>query len=245
MHKLMTKALSGSACSSLLTGHSGSYTRFFRGCKVVVHVTSMAGNNPRSGICKIEREEEVARGKWLALNNYHWVDHTSRRRVWEVVSRTTRGTLEQDSVAVTAVLHKPGQPSALVLIKQFRPPLRTYTIELPAGLVDAGETADIAALRELKEETGFSGVITGIGRSVALDPGISNSLMKIVTVKIDGESAENKDVASVCGVDGEHIEVLLVPLSCIQDYLTDFAAKGMIIDSRVEALALGLSVSLC
>lgn len=50
--------------------------------------------------------------------------------------------------------------------------------------MDAGETADVAALRELKEETGFSGVIIGIGRNVALDPGISNSTMKIVTVKV-------------------------------------------------------------
>jgi ADP-ribose pyrophosphatase len=33
-------------------------------------------------------------------------------------------------------------------------------IEVPAGLIDAGETAEHAALRELKEETGYIGVVS-------------------------------------------------------------------------------------
>lgn len=48
----------------------------------------------------------------------------------------------------------------LLLQKQFRPPTRKVTIEVPAGLIDAGETAEIAAVRELKEETGYIGVVT-------------------------------------------------------------------------------------
>lgn len=35
-----------------------------------------------------------------------------------------------------------------------RPPLDAYTVEFPAGLIDKGESAETAAARELKEETG-------------------------------------------------------------------------------------------
>lgn len=43
----------------------------------------------------------------------------------------------------------------ILLEKQYRPPLDKICIELPAGLVDKGETAEQAAVRELKEETGY------------------------------------------------------------------------------------------
>lgn len=43
----------------------------------------------------------------------------------------------------------------VVLVKQYRPAVEVVTLELPAGLVDAGWTPDETAVRELKEETGF------------------------------------------------------------------------------------------
>ena len=48
----------------------------------------------------------------------------------------------------------------IILQKQYRPPIDKVVIEGPAGLIDAGETAEHAALRELKEETGYVGVVT-------------------------------------------------------------------------------------
>ena len=43
----------------------------------------------------------------------------------------------------------------VLLIRQFRLPLRRDTWELPAGVVDKGETPLRAAKRELREETGY------------------------------------------------------------------------------------------
>jgi ADP-ribose pyrophosphatase len=41
-----------------------------------------------------------------------------------------------------------------LLVKQYRPVIEGFTIELPSGLVDPGETPDSTARRELIEETG-------------------------------------------------------------------------------------------
>ena len=53
---------------------------------------------------------------------------------------------------------RPSKGPEIILQKQFRPPVEKVTIEVPAGLIDAGETAEQCAIRELKEETGYVGV---------------------------------------------------------------------------------------
>lgn len=63
-----------------------------------------------------------------------------------------------DAIQILAILEKPSGPE-LLLEKQFRPPTGKVVIELPAGMVDQGETPEQAAVRELKEETGYVGEV--------------------------------------------------------------------------------------
>ena len=90
----------------------------------------------------------------------------NKTRDWESAIRRTRpkGSLV-DGVCILAVLDKPDGPEVL-LQKQYRPPIDKVCIEMPAGLIDAGESVEFCALRELKEETGYVGKVeksTGIG----------------------------------------------------------------------------------
>lgn len=59
-----------------------------------------------------------------------------------------------EGMAIYAVLQE--EPDKIVLLRQYRYPINDYIYELPAGLVEDGETSDEAAVREMKEETGLT-----------------------------------------------------------------------------------------
>ena len=46
-------------------------------------------------------------------------------------------------------------PSGFVVLKEYRYPIRSWSYEFVAGMIDDGETPEEAAIREIKEETGF------------------------------------------------------------------------------------------
>jgi len=44
----------------------------------------------------------------------------------------------------------------LIMLKQYRPAVSDYLVEIPAGNMDEGETPEQCVMRELAEETGYS-----------------------------------------------------------------------------------------
>ncbi len=62
------------------------------------------------------------------------------------------GVLEGGGFAATVPITQEGN---VVLVRQWRQPLGRFTLELPSGGVDAGESPETAARRELLEEAGY------------------------------------------------------------------------------------------
>ncbi len=72
-------------------------------------------------------------------------------------------TLPNGQTITHTTIHHPGasvilpilDDGRLVLVRQFRPSLNKWILELPAGTIEAGEQPLACAQRELKEETGY------------------------------------------------------------------------------------------
>jgi ADP-ribose pyrophosphatase len=60
----------------------------------------------------------------------------------------------------------------LVMVEQYRHGSNTVELEIPGGMMDAGETDPVAtAVRELREETGYAGENARAARKNLVKPG--------------------------------------------------------------------------
>ena len=73
-----------------------------------------------------------------------------------------------EGMAIYAVLQE--APNKIVLLRQYRYPINDYIYELPAGLIEDGETSDEAAVREMEEETGLTLTVYEGGQSYYRQP---------------------------------------------------------------------------
>uniref|UniRef100_A0A4W4FYX5 ADP-sugar pyrophosphatase n=1 Tax=Electrophorus electricus TaxID=8005 RepID=A0A4W4FYX5_ELEEL len=185
------------------------------------------------------KEEVIVSGKWVKLEKTVYMDPSGNTRTWETAKRTTRQVhTATDGVELIAILKRTLHKDCVVLVKQFRPPMGCYTLEFPAGLLDDGESAETAALRELKEETGYKGEVVGVTPVTCLDPGLSNCTTQIVMVNINGDDIENINPSQQL----EFVEVILLPLDEFQKKINELMKKEkIVVDSKVYIYAMGIS----
>lgn len=130
---------------------------------------------------KINRISPLAteEAKWTELRKIEWSDQSGKYRVWEAAARKTRGKTGIDAVAIAPILRYPNKPPSTLIIIQYRPPIEAFCVEFPAGLIDEGETPEEAAVRELKEETGYEGKVCESNLSLSNQLGLTNATMKV------------------------------------------------------------------
>lgn len=81
--------------------------------------------------------------------DYYFASRNPKDRI-----KAVTGSMGAEGVVIYPVWKE--EPDKIVLIRQYRYPVGDMIYELPAGLIDEGEDAPQAAVREMKEETGFT-----------------------------------------------------------------------------------------
>jgi len=210
-----------------------------------------AGGAGGAGPRVLERLPHGPQGfRWLEVALLKYRDAAGVLRQWESAERKTRAAESAaDAVAVLALVRSRGRAPRTLLVSQFRPPVNAVVLELPAGLIDAAETPEEAAVRELLEETGWRGRVAGASPVVVSDPGMSSANMILVVVEVDADSPENREVVP-CPDEGEHIQTHLVGLDDLQGEIEglleqqggDGDGTPWTVDARLWSLAAGFRI---
>jgi len=145
---------------------------------------------------------------------------------WEYAHRTN-ATGAAVIVAVT-------EEQKLVLVEQYRIPVHSRTIELPAGIIGdepgaSNEAQATAARRELREETGFeAGQIETLTHGPA-SAGLGSEVLTLF------RATRLRRVGAGGGVAHENITVHEVGLGEVHAWLEAKAKSGVLIDPKVYA----------
>ncbi len=110
---------------------------------------------------------------------------------------------------------------SLILVKQYRKAVEKFLLEIPAGKVEINEEPRITAIRELKEETGYSTDKMEYLMEFYTSPGFTNEkiYLFLATDLVKGEASPDT---------GEFIEVEKFKI----DALIKMIERGEIIDSK-------------
>jgi len=122
----------------------------------------------------------------------------------------------------------------IVLVEQFRIPVQQRVIEIPAGIVGdeeehRGEPLETTAARELLEETGFR---AGLMRLLAKSPTSAGLTAEFIHFFHATDLVRESEGG---GVSGEDIQVHVVPLHQLREWLAGREREGVAVDHKIHA----------
>lgn len=156
-------------------------------------------------ILTIDGKNKIFDGKFLKVWSTAFKDTTGKSHEWEWIEG-------HNFVAILPILDR----SHILLIRLFRVPVEKYVLDVPTGVIDpTDEDPHVAALRELKEETGYRADKLISLPPVPHSPGNSTSMMfPFIATNLEKIFDSKRDAE-------EDIEVVSVPVnSVISTYMT-------------------------
>jgi ADP-ribose diphosphatase len=152
---------------------------------------------------KVLKRKNVAKTRIFNVEQLELEFSNGERRVYERLLSGPHGAV------MIAAIH---DNQSLVLIREYSAGTNDYQLAFPKGLIEAGETPEQAANRELKEEVGFGASKFLQIRKMSLAPGYFTHQMDLVL-------AEDLYPESLPGDEPEPLEIVHWPLNDIDAIL--------------------------
>lgn len=153
--------------------------------------------------------------KWLNLFEIAFTDNTGHDNSWLMASRRKEPTLTRNGNLPDAVVIIPWHvgEQKLVLLREFRVILNNWLYAFPAGLLDAGETVESTARRELFEETGLElKEIHTVSPPLYSSAGLTDETISLVFAFCDGtptKLSSRSEEAETLLISREEAKILL------------------------------------
>ena len=171
-------------------------------------------------------EKSLYSGNYLALKLVTYEAEDGCVRNWEAAVRNP-------PTSAVMILPLIVPDDEVVIIRQFRPPAGSYVWETPAGLIDPGEDPGTAALRELAEETGFTGKLLKVLPPSLSTAGMSGESVYMAFVEIDGTLYPPERQLQTDFDESENIVTYRVKRCELNKFLLDAVSRGDAVDSKL------------
>ena len=124
---------------------------------------------------KLLEIRKMAPGKFITRYDLTYETASHGKKVYEIISRnknlTTQAELADSPTDAVVIIATDKSGDRILLNREFRMAVGDWIYNFPAGLIDPGESPEVAAKRELWEETGLE--------LVAIDDVLMNSYSAI------------------------------------------------------------------
>lgn len=152
---------------------------------------------------EILKKTIVAQSRFFTIEALHLRFGNGAERHYERLRPAARG-----SVMIVPLL----DADTVLMIREYGAGLDDYTLALPKGALDADETVQQGANRELQEEAGYGAHQLTPLKELSLSPGYMGSRMQIVL-------AEDLYPSRLEGDEPEAIEVVPMQLSTLDEWI--------------------------
>lgn len=146
---------------------------------------------------QITRRQEIARTRLFKVEELDLEFTNGEKRTYERLVAGPNG-----AVMIVPILDN----ETLLLIREYSAGTDNYQLAFPKGLMEAGESIEQAANRELQEEIGFAAKKFSMMKQMSLAPGY-------LTHRINLVMAEDLYPQSLSGDEPEPLEVVRWPIS--------------------------------